>query len=160
MEQLKCQRRRLSRIRPGMKCADILRSVRNARNKMTTRPDYFHVFGHMGEWLREDQLTFQHRLNKRCDELAKAAVEVWVARRMARVPDRVKQLLLFESEAVLNSRKKITENIAETIRFAKGMEEARNFLVKERGWSDEQFDEIDWTNLHCTLKCKPDGYVT
>ena len=70
---------------------------------------------------------------------------------MARMPDRVKQLLPFESVAVMNSGKKITGNIAETIRFAKGMEEARHFLVKEKGWSGEKFDEIDWNSLHCTL---------
>ena len=73
---------------------------------MTTRPDYFHVFGHMDEWLREDQLTFEQRLNKRCDELAKAAVGVWIARRQARMSDRVKQLLSFESVTVLNSGRK------------------------------------------------------
>ena len=44
--------------------------------------------------------------------------------------ERVKHLLPFESVAVMNSGKKITGNITETIRFAKGMEEARNFLVK------------------------------
>ena len=99
---------------------------------MSSRPDYFHVFGHMDEWLREDQLSLEQRLNKRCDELAKEAVDVWVARKMARMPDRVKQLLPFESVAVMNSGKKITGNIAETIRFAKGMDEARTFLVKEK----------------------------
>ena len=71
----------MSRIRPGMKCADILRNIRNARNKTSSRPDYFHVFGHMDEWLREDQLSLEQRLNKRYDELAKAAVDVWVARK-------------------------------------------------------------------------------
>ena len=79
---VKISRRRLSRIRPGMKCSDILRNIRNARNKMSTRPDYFHVFGHMDDWLREDQLSLEQRLNKRCDELAKAAVGVWVARKL------------------------------------------------------------------------------
>ena len=76
------------------------------------------------------------------------------------MPDRVKQLLPFESVAVMNSGMKITGNIAETIRFAKGMEEARTFLVKEKGWLEKQFEEVDWNSLHCTLKCKPDGYVT
>ena len=74
--------------------------------------------------------------------------------------ERVKHLLPFESVSVMNNCKKITGNITETIRFAKGMEEARNFLVKEKGLSEEQFDEVDWNSLHCTLKCKPDGYVT
>ena len=73
---VKVSRRRLKRIRSTMKCADILRNIRTARNKMTTRPDYGHVLGHMDDWLREDQMTLEQILNKRCDELAKAAVDV------------------------------------------------------------------------------------
>jgi len=72
---IKISRRRLTRIKPSMKCADVLRNIRTARKKMTTRPDYYHVFGHMDDWLSEDQLSFEQRLNKRCDELAKAAVD-------------------------------------------------------------------------------------
>ena len=79
---VKISRQRLTRIRPGMKCADILRNIRNARNKMSSRPDYFHVFGHMDEWLREDQLSLEQRLNKRCDnwqkrQLMSGLLEKW-----------------------------------------------------------------------------------
>ena len=109
---------------------------------MTTRPDYYHVFGHMDDWLREDQLSLEQKLNKRCDELAKAAVDVWIGRQLARCHPRLRQLLPFESVAVLVNGKKITGDIAETVRFAKGMEKARNFLIKEKGWSNEQFDQV------------------
>jgi len=51
--------------------------------------------------------------------------------------------LPFESVAVLVNGKKITGDIAETIRFARGMEQARNFLIKEKGWSNEQFNEVE-----------------
>ena len=51
---IKITRRRLKGIRPSMKCADILRNIRTARNKMTAKPDYFHVFGHMDDWPRDD----------------------------------------------------------------------------------------------------------
>ena len=56
--------------------------------------------------------------------------------------------------------KKLTGDIAETVRFAKGMEDARNFLVKQQRWSDEQFDEVDWVSLNLALKNKADGYKT
>ena len=56
--------------------------------------------------------------------------------------------------------KKVTGDIAETVRFAKGMEETRNFLVKQQGWSNEQFDEVDWVSLHLALGNKADGYKT
>ena len=87
---------------------------------MTTKPDYFDVFGHMDEGLREDQLTFEQRLNKRCDELAKTAVDVWIARRTARVPGRVKQLLPFESVAVLNSGRKSREILQKQLDLQRG----------------------------------------
>ena len=96
---------------------------------MTTRPDYYHVFGHMDNWLRDDQLTLEQRLNKRCDELAKAAVDVWIARRLARALTRSVQLLPFESVAVMVNGVKITGDIADAVRFARGKEEARKFLI-------------------------------
>ena len=52
---------------------------------MTARPDYYHVMGHMDDYLRDDLLSLEQRLNKRCDELAKAAVDVWIARNLARM---------------------------------------------------------------------------
>ena len=118
---------------------------------MTARPDYYHVFGHMNDWLRDDQLSFEQRLNKRCDELAKAAVDVWIARRLARVSPRFRQLLPFESVALMVNGMKITGDIADAVRFARGREEARNFLIKEKGWSSEQFDEVEWVALHNAL---------
>ena len=54
----------------------------------------------------------------------------------------------------------ITGDIADAIRFAKGMEQARKFLVEEQGWSEAQFDEVDWKNLHRVLKNKPHGFKT
>ena len=51
---IKISRRRLRRIRPSMKCADILRNIRSARNRMTTDPNYYHVYGHMDDILQDD----------------------------------------------------------------------------------------------------------
>ena len=62
---IKISRRRLRRIRPSMNCADILQNIRSARNRMTTNPNYFHVYGHMDDYLKNDQLTFEQKLNKR-----------------------------------------------------------------------------------------------
>ena len=61
-----------------MKCADILRNIRSARNRMTTDPNYFHVYGHMDDYLDDSQLSFEQRLNKRCDTLAKEAIDLAV----------------------------------------------------------------------------------
>ena len=157
---IKICRRRFSRIRPGMKCADVLRNIRSARNKMTTRPDYFHVLGHMDDYLAEEQLTLEQTLNKRCDALAKHAVDVWLQRKRAGRERESKQLLPCETAAVMINGQKVTGDIAEAIRYAKGMEEARRFLVEEQGWTHEQFDEVDWKVLHRVMRNKPKGFST
>ena len=74
--------------------------------------------------------------------------------------DRGTQLLPGESAAVLVGGVKITGDIGDAIRYAKGYEEAKRFLVEQKGWSLAQFEAVDWKNLHRTLKSKPDGYVT
>ena len=75
---IKISRRRLMRIRPGMSCADILKNIRSARNKMTTNLNYHHVFGHMDDFLQDHQLTLEQKMNKRCDFLAKDVVDNWL----------------------------------------------------------------------------------
>ena len=56
---IKISRRSLKRIRPSMSCADILTNIRSARNKMTTYPNYFHVYSHMNNYLNDEQLSFE-----------------------------------------------------------------------------------------------------
>lgn len=75
---IKISRRRPSRVRPSMNCAGILGNIRSARNRMTTDPNYFHVYGHMDDYLDDSQLTSEQRLNKRCNTLAKEAVDLAV----------------------------------------------------------------------------------
>ena len=140
---IKISRRRLKRIRNGMSCADILRNIRNCRNRMTTDPNYYHVYGHMDDILMDEQLSFEQRLNKRCDLLAKEAVELCRKSRLQGSYDRGTQLLPCESAAVLVGGVKITGDIADAIRYAKGYEEAKKFLVEEKGWSLAQFEAVD-----------------
>ena len=62
-----------------------------------------------------------------CDELAKTAADVWIAQKLARALLRFRQLLPLESFALMINGKKITGDIADIVRFARGIEEARNF---------------------------------
>ena len=98
------------------------------------------------------------KTQQNCNELAKAAVDVLVARKIMMSQIRSRQLLPFESVALMVKGKKFTGDIAEMMRFAKGSEQARDFLVKQKGWTDDQFDEVDWTGLHQALKRKADGF--
>ena len=41
---------------------------------MTTDPNYFHVYGHMDDYLDDSQPSFEQQMNKRCNILAKEAV--------------------------------------------------------------------------------------
>ena len=50
---------------------------------MTTRPDYFHVLGHMDDYLADEYLTLEQQLNKRCDILAKSAIDAWFRNKRA-----------------------------------------------------------------------------
>ena len=104
------------RIRPGMSCADILRNIRSAGNKMTMNPNYYHVFGHMDDFLQDHQLTLEQKMNKICDFLEKDTVGNWFRVRGTYFGN---QLLPVENAAVLVMGKKVTGDIAYTVRYAK-----------------------------------------
>ena len=114
----------------------------------------------MDEYLAEEYLTIEQLLNKRCDILAKSAIDTWLGNKRAGIFRRNKQLLPCESAAVLIQGRKITGDIADAIRFAKGMEEAERFLTEEQGWSKVQFREVDWRTLHRVIQGKPKGFST
>ena len=157
---IKISRRRPRRIRLSMRCVDILRNIRSSRNRMTVDPDYFHVYGHMDDYLDDSQLTSEQHLNKRCNTLAKEAVNLAVKLRSLGHLRKQLQLSLNESTAVLVGGVKIAGDVADAVRYAKGLEEAKTFLMKEMGWSEEKFDAVDWRNLHMTLKSKLNAYRT
>ena len=81
-----------------MSCADILRNIRSARNKMTTNPNYYHMYGHMDDYLLDHKLTLEQKLNKIGDFLAKYAVDMWLRIRGTAFD---KQLLPGENAAIL-----------------------------------------------------------
>ena len=54
---IKRSKRNLRRIQPGCSCADILRNLRNTREKMGANIKYRHGDGHMDKYLLFHQLT-------------------------------------------------------------------------------------------------------
>ena len=89
--------------------------------------------------------------------LAKDVVDKWPR---VRGTEFGKQLLPGENAVVLDMGRKVTGDISDVVRYAKGLEDVRIFLVEKRKWYVEQCDQVDWRNLHKTLKNKPDGYRT
>ena len=62
------------RVRPSLSCADVLRSLRTSKGKLSATFTYEHVDAHMDRFLLWHQLTLTQQLNCVCDNLAKSAV--------------------------------------------------------------------------------------
>ena len=67
-------------------------------------------------------------MNNKYDFMAKYAVDNWLRIRGTYFGT---QLLPGETAAVLVMGRKVTGNIADAVRYAKGLEDARRFLVDE-----------------------------
>jgi hypothetical protein len=110
-------KRNLRRIRPGCSCADILRNLRNTRKQMSANIKYRHVDGHMDKYLLFQQLTLEQNMNTRYDRLTKRAVHRAMVTGMGREG---KQLLPSEDTAVCVNNRKLTRDLAETVRYKVG----------------------------------------
>ena len=142
------------RIGPKLGCADILRNIRTSRKGTEVNINYFHVEGHIDRYFSDDELTLEQWLNKQCDILAKMAIDKWIRQGL---PHPGLQLLPREDAALIVDGIKVTGDIGDAVRFAKGMEEAREFLVGSEKWSNENFDKVDWKILDKTLNGKNKG---
>ena len=61
MDAVSISKKRKRRVRPGASCADILRNIRNTRNKTMAKIKYNHVDGHMETYLLFSQMTVHSR---------------------------------------------------------------------------------------------------
>ena len=66
-----------------------------------------------------------------------------------------KQLLPIKDTAVFVNNRKLTRDLAKTVRYEVGKEQARNYLINQEGWTGKQFDEVDWNRLHGALGNTP-----
>jgi hypothetical protein len=57
-------------ICPSAKCADIRRSLKATKPLLNGTVQYVHVYGHMDQYLKWEQLTLNQQLNCVCDTLA------------------------------------------------------------------------------------------
>ena len=78
-------------------------------------------------------------------------------------------MLPFENIAIMINNKKITSNVAPTICFELGKEEAQKFYTKAirqvhgsnkggLGWSNKALNKIDWKALDCALKGRSNSF--
>lgn len=145
------------RIPSWMKCPDILRSLRNTKRQLSLPRRYEHVSAHMDDVLSWHQLTQTQQLNVQCDLLAKAAV--------ARARTQFQQgnlphtgLLPGETAAIFIDGEKVRSDPTADLQYHLGKHRAREFHVKERGWTPEQFDAVCWDSLRMALAGKSERF--
>ena len=68
--------------------------------------------------------------------------------------------LPLEKAALFMNDKKITQDISGLIRFELAKKTAERFLCNKRKdkWTHEQFEQVNWFNLHKVLENTPDMF--
>lgn len=147
------------RIRATSKCADILCAFKTLHRDSPLFIHYGHVKAHLDNLLSWEDLTLEQQLNVHCNLLAKRAVEKAVKHYSDSMEDDCGlQLLPGENSAVIVRGEKLTSDLAPDLCYSIGLGSARTFLLNKRGWSEQQFEAVDWTHLNLCLKSKSPGY--
>ena len=154
---LECSTHHQCRIKPSAKCADIRRSFRSTKEAFSGQFKYDHVYGHMDDHLLWHQLSLKQQLNCVCDTLAKRSVTNAILNGYQSTPT---QLLPKEDVALIIKGNKITDDIAQPIRFHASKESARKYFItrKKKPWAPACFDAIDWEHLELAQMNKPEMY--
>ena len=122
MGAVNISKKRRRRMRLGASCADILRNIRNTRNKTTVKIKYEHVDGHMDKYLLFTQMTLEQQMNYWCDKEANKAVERSIQHKFI---TEGKQLLPGENAAVFVGGKKLTSDLSRAVRLETSREKAK-----------------------------------
>ena len=124
---------------------------------MSANIKYLHVNGHIDKYLFFHQLTLEQKMNTRYVILTKRVVHRAIATGTRREG---KQLLPNEEAAVFVNNRKLTRDLAKTVRYKVGKKQARSYLINQEGWTGKQFGEVDRNRLHWALGNTPEGYKT
>ena len=62
--------------------------------------------------------------------------------------------------AVFVDNRKLTRNLAKAVRYEADKEKACKYLTSQEGWTNKEFDEVDWDRLYIALGKQPEGYKT
>ena len=152
---------RKKRVSAGRTSADVFRGIRKITQELQQiKWKYTWVKAHMDDVLEWTDLSVEQQLNVKCDELAKTAAEEAISGTIRRRHQTDPQLLPHEHIAVYVDKYKQTTDPADSIRYSRSKQLAKQFLTTEIGWSPTQFDLVDWESLHKCLKSKPEGFKT
>lgn len=145
------------RIRSGMSCSDILRSLKSVGIELPLLTTYRHVKAHMDDTLTWDQMNLETQLNCQCDALAKSAVARAIEHNLES-PRTASGTLPRERSAIFIGNEKITSDPTNALRYLISKFRAKHFLVSHHGWSEAQFDSVGWDWLDKVLAKKPVMY--
>ena len=116
MGAVSISRKRKRRVRPSASCANILRNIRNTRNKTKATIKYNHVDDHIDKYLLLTQMTYV------CDKEANKAAERSIEQKFL-VEE--KQLLPREVAAAFVGGKKLTSDLSRAKRLEASREKAK-----------------------------------
>ncbi len=119
----------IRRIRPSAKCADIRHSLKTTKPLLNGTFQYVHIYRHMDQYLKWEQLMMTQQLNCVCKALAKKSITTAI---IHGYHDRQSQLLPKEDVALVIWGTKFTGNILPPLRFHASKEVARKYLATRK----------------------------
>ena len=157
------------RVKSSLKQGDLVRAIRAMKQGVFLQLRYQYVKSHQDDIKLWADLTLDQQLNVTCDTLAKQAVGRGLS--IDAVDRTMHPLSLpFEQASILVGGHKLTSDVSEPIRFILGCAEAKRFYTQAidiqdngvnrggLGWTNEQFESVDWESLHEALQRRPDMF--
>ena len=144
---LRTSSRKLIRIRPTSKCADILRCFRSLHHQLkNVHIHYAHVAAHMDDVLQWEDLTLDQQLNVQCDFLAKRAVST--ASKVYQDGQALlsTHLLPLEQSAIFIDGHKLSSDISHPLWMECSRIQAKKFLCSSAG--GQRHNSMQWTGRH------------
>ena len=157
------------RVKSSLKQGDLVRAIRAMKQGVFLQLRYQYVKSHQDDVKQWADLTLDQQLNVTCDSLAKQAVGRGLS--IDAVNRTMQPLSLpFEQAAITVGGHKLTSDVSEPVRFILGCAEAKRFYTQAidiqdngvncggLGWTNEQFESVDWESLHEALQRRPDMF--
>ena len=149
------------RVPAGQANTDIQRVLRTIKARSRSSYEHQHVAAHQDEYTYYEDLELEAKLNCRCDELEKEAIENFVDSVGAyegMAASAQDQKLPLESAQVYVNGIKQTTDVRKGLKRGIGRQQARVFYKRMNLLPDKVFDVVDWDAIELSLKSKPKMY--
>jgi len=129
-------------LTPKMKHYDVVKSMLNIRDSLSSIIQYRHVKAHKSERISYDKLTRLEQLNTECDLLAK------IARK--ELPKVIAQENIFQHEGLTiwdDQQEKLSSNLDQSLYHHFFQKKALSVLQHKYGWNEGHFHMINWNAI-------------